>query len=38
MNRFAPILPELILAAGGTILMMVAAFTGRRGASRSPCW
>jgi NADH-quinone oxidoreductase subunit N len=31
MSRFAPLLPELILAIGGTILMMVAAFTGRRG-------
>jgi NADH-quinone oxidoreductase subunit N len=31
MGRFAPILPELILAIGATILMMVAAFTGRRG-------
>src|SRR5438094_5740245 len=31
MGRFAPILPELILSVGGTILMMVAAFTGRRG-------
>ena len=28
----APLLPELILSLGGTILMMVAAFTGRRGA------
>ena len=28
----APLLPELILSIGGTILMMVAAFTGRRGA------
>src|SRR6185369_9114034 len=33
MGRFAPILPELILAIGATILMMVAAFTGRRGSS-----
>ena len=32
MNRFAPILPELILSVGGTILMLVAAFAGRRGA------
>src|SRR5437763_1572248 len=32
MGRFAPLLPELILSIGGTILMMVAAFTGRRGA------
>ncbi len=31
MNRFAPMLPELILTVGGTGLMMVAAFTGRRG-------
>jgi len=31
MSRFAPILPELILSIGGTILMMVAAFTARRG-------
>ena len=28
----APLLPELILSIGGTILMLVAAFTGRRGA------
>ena len=26
-----PLLPELILSIGGTILMLVAAFTGRRG-------
>ena len=32
MNRFAPILPELILTIGALVLMMVAAFTGRRGA------
>jgi NADH-quinone oxidoreductase subunit N len=31
MSRFAPLLPEIILAIGATILMMVAAFTGRRG-------
>jgi NADH-quinone oxidoreductase subunit N len=31
MSRFAPLLPEIILSIGGTILMMVAAFTGRRG-------
>ena len=31
MNYFAPILPELILTAGAILLMMVAAFTGRRG-------
>ena len=33
MGRFAALLPELILAIGATILMMVAAFTGRRGTS-----
>jgi NADH-quinone oxidoreductase subunit N len=33
MSRFAPILPELILSVGGTILMIMAAFTGRRGSS-----
>ena len=32
MERFAAILPELILSIGGVALMMVAAFTGRRGA------
>ena len=31
MNSFAPILPELILSIGAIVLMMVAAFTGRRG-------
>ncbi|HKC03271.1 MAG TPA: NADH-quinone oxidoreductase subunit NuoN [Sphingomicrobium sp.] len=31
MIRFAALLPELILSIGGTILMMVAAFAGRRG-------
>jgi NADH-quinone oxidoreductase subunit N len=31
MGRFAPLLPELILSIGATILLMVAAFTGRRG-------
>ena len=31
MGRFAPLLPEIILAIGGTILMVLAAFTGRRG-------
>ena len=32
--RFAaPLLPELMLSIGGTILMMVAAFTGRRGST-----
>jgi NADH-quinone oxidoreductase subunit N len=30
MGRFAPLLPELILSIGGTILMMVAAFSHRR--------
>jgi NADH-quinone oxidoreductase subunit N len=30
MNQFAPILPELILMVGGIVLMMVAAFAGRR--------
>ena len=33
MGRFAPLLPELILSIGGTILMLLAAFTGRRGTS-----
>ena len=33
MIRFAALLPELILSIGGTILMMVAAFAGRRGSS-----
>jgi len=33
MGRFAPLLPELILSMGATILMMVAAFTGRRGSA-----
>ena len=33
MGRFAPLLPELILSIGGTILMMLAAFTGRRGSA-----
>ncbi|HZB69902.1 MAG TPA: NADH-quinone oxidoreductase subunit NuoN, partial [Sphingomicrobium sp.] len=31
MNRLMPILPELILTVGSIVLMMVAAFTGRRG-------
>src|SRR3954447_8131829 len=31
MGPFAALLPELLLSIGGTILMMVAAFTGRRG-------
>lgn len=30
MGRFAPLLPELILSVGGIILMIVAAFGGRR--------
>ena len=33
MGRFAALLPELILSIGGTVLMMVAAFTGRRGST-----
>ena len=33
MGRFDALLPELMLSIGGTILMMVAAFTGRRGSS-----
>ncbi|GAA3889028.1 NADH-quinone oxidoreductase subunit NuoN [Sphingomonas limnosediminicola] len=33
MGRFAAILPEMILSTGGIILMMVAAFTGRRGST-----
>ena len=31
MARFAPLLPEIILSLGGLVLMMLAAFTGRRG-------
>ncbi|HEY8434654.1 MAG TPA: NADH-quinone oxidoreductase subunit N, partial [Sphingomicrobium sp.] len=31
MGRFAALLPELMLSIGGTILMVVAAFAGRRG-------
>ena len=31
MIPFAALLPELILSIGGTVLMMVAAFAGRRG-------
>ena len=31
MVRFAPLLPEIVLAIGGLFLMMLAAFTGRRG-------
>jgi NADH-quinone oxidoreductase subunit N len=30
MNQFAPILPELIITLGAIVLMMVAAFGGRR--------
>lgn len=30
MDRFAPLLPEIILAVGGLILMILAAFGGRR--------
>jgi len=30
MGRFAPLLPELILSIGGTIMMIVAAFAPRR--------
>ena len=30
MNQFAPILPEIILTVGAIVLMMVAAFAGRR--------
>ncbi|MGZ2411476.1 NADH-quinone oxidoreductase subunit N [Sphingomonas sp. F9_3S_D5_B_2] len=30
MGGFAPILPELILSVGGIVLMLVAAFAGRR--------
>jgi NADH-quinone oxidoreductase subunit N len=33
MSRFLPLLPELILSIGGTILMIAAAFAGRRGSS-----
>jgi NADH-quinone oxidoreductase subunit N len=32
-GRFAALLPELFLSMGGTVLMMVAAFTGRRGSA-----
>jgi NADH-quinone oxidoreductase subunit N len=31
MGRFAPLLPEIMLTVGGLVLMMIAAFTGRRG-------
>ena len=33
MNQFASILPEMILSLGGILLMMVAAFVGRRGSA-----
>jgi NADH-quinone oxidoreductase subunit N len=33
MNQFLPILPEVILTVGAILLMMVAAFLGRRGAA-----
>ncbi|MEO6359539.1 MAG: NADH-quinone oxidoreductase subunit NuoN [Sphingomicrobium sp.] len=33
MNQFAPILPEVILTVGAILLMMVAAFVGRRGSA-----
>ena len=33
MSQFAAILPELILTVGAIVLMMVAAFVGRRGAA-----
>jgi NADH-quinone oxidoreductase subunit N len=31
MVRFAPLLPEIILTIGGLVLLMAAAFAGRRG-------
>jgi NADH-quinone oxidoreductase subunit N len=37
MNYFAAILPEIILAVGGIVLMMAAAFAGRR-ASTAISW
>src|SRR5689334_15612419 len=36
-GRFAPLLPELILSIGATVLMMAAAFSGRR-ASGAIAW
>ena len=33
MGRLAPLLPELMLSLGGIVLMLVAAFAGRRGAA-----
>jgi NADH-quinone oxidoreductase subunit N len=33
MGRFAALLPELLLSIGGTFLMILAAFTGRRGST-----
>ncbi|MFL6736070.1 MAG: NADH-quinone oxidoreductase subunit NuoN [Sphingomonas sp.] len=38
MNRFAALAPELILSIGGTILMLVAAFAGRRRAGDIVNW
>ncbi len=38
MNRFAALAPELILSIGGTILMLVAAFAGRRRAAGIVNW
>ena len=37
MNRLMPILPELILTVGALVLMMVAAFAGRRGSGITSC-
>ena len=33
MGRFAPLLPELILSVGALVLMIAAAFAGRRGSA-----
>jgi NADH-quinone oxidoreductase subunit N len=33
MKTFAPILPELVLGLGAIVLMMIAAFVGRRGSA-----
>jgi NADH-quinone oxidoreductase subunit N len=33
MSRFVALLPELILSIGGTVLMIMAAFMGRRGSA-----
>jgi NADH-quinone oxidoreductase subunit N len=38
MNRFAALAPELILSIGGTILMLVAAFTSRHRAGAIVNW